>query len=119
MIDDEAAVGRALRLLLSPEHDVIAVTRAQDGLARLVKGEPFDVIICDLMMPEMSGIEFYRQLVQTAPSYARRVVFMTGGAFTSDARDFLSTVGAVSLAKPFTEQELRAVIASTTDAAHG
>ena len=111
MIDDEPAVGRSIRLLLAPDHEVINVTRALDGLARLDAGEHFDLILCDVMMPEMSGIELYEQLERRFPAYLQRIVFMTGGAFTSQARDALEQLGAPRLEKPFSEAALRRVIA--------
>jgi len=115
MIDDEAAVGRATRLLLAPEHDVVAVTRAKDALDRLLAGEHYDVILCDLMMPEMTGIEFYEQLTRLAPHYTRRIVFLTGGAFTPHANEFLERVGS-HLEKPFTERALRRAIETVSGA---
>jgi two-component system, cell cycle sensor histidine kinase and response regulator CckA len=111
MIDDEPAVGRSIRLLLAPDHEVINVTRALDGLARLDGGEHFDLILCDVMMPEMSGIELYEQLERRYPAYLQRIVFMTGGAFTSQARDALEQLGAPRLEKPFSEAALRRAIA--------
>jgi PAS domain S-box-containing protein len=111
MIDDEPAVGRSIRLLLAPDHEVINVTRALDGLARLDSGEHFDLILCDVMMPEMSGIELYEQLESRYPTYLQRIVFMTGGAFTSQARDALEQLGAPRLEKPFSEAALRRAIA--------
>ena len=110
MIDDEAAVGRSTRVLLAPDYDVTAVTRAADGLARVADGEVYDAILCDLMMPEMSGIEFFEQLRARAPAQARRVVFLTGGAFTAQAREFLATVDQPHVEKPFAEQDLRRAI---------
>jgi PAS domain S-box-containing protein len=62
VIDDEHAVGRSIALLLSPEYDVTCVTRAKEALAKLTAGERFDAIVCDLMMPEMTGIDFYQHL---------------------------------------------------------
>ncbi|MEP6862815.1 MAG: PAS domain S-box protein [Deltaproteobacteria bacterium] len=111
MIDDEPAVGRSIRLLLAPDHEVINATRALDGLARLDAGEHFDLILCDVMMPEMSGIELYEQLELRYPAYVQRIVFMTGGAFTSQARDALEKLGAPRLEKPFSEAALRRAIA--------
>ncbi|MEO6771937.1 MAG: PAS domain S-box protein [Kofleriaceae bacterium] len=111
MIDDEAAVGRSIRLLLAPDHDVVNVMRALDGLAHLEAGEHFDMILCDVMMPEMSGIELYEQLERRFPVYLQRIVFMTGGAFTSQARDALEQLGAPRLEKPFSEAALRRAIA--------
>jgi CheY-like chemotaxis protein len=112
LIDDEAAVGRSLRLLLAPEADVVPVTRADEAIARLAGGEHFDAIVCDLMMPEVSGIELYDRLVDVAPDYQRRIIFMTGGAFTQQARDFLSRLDRPYLEKPFTEAQLRQAIES-------
>jgi len=63
------------------------------------------------MMPEMSGIELYEQLQAKFPEYVQRIVFMTGGAFTSQARDALEGIGAPRLEKPFTEAALRRAIA--------
>ncbi|MEO8554450.1 MAG: PAS domain S-box protein, partial [Kofleriaceae bacterium] len=79
VIDDEVQVGRAVVALLSPEHDVLAVTRASDALERLASDDGFDVILCDLMMPEMNGMELYAHL---PARYRDRLVFVTGGAFT-------------------------------------
>ncbi len=106
LIDDEAAVGRALEALLAPESEVVAVQRAGDALARLSSGERFDVIVCDLMMPEISGIELYAHLAEVAPECRGRIIFMTGGAFTPDAREFLDRLDRPHLEKPFSEVEL-------------
>ncbi|MDB5217355.1 MAG: sensory box histidine kinase/response regulator [Myxococcaceae bacterium] len=110
MIDDEPALGRSTQLLLAPQYDVVPVTRARRALERLAGGEHFDAILCDLMMPEMSGIEFHEQLARTAPEYLTRVVFMTGGAFTDQARQFLESVGRPHIDKPFSEATLRRVL---------
>jgi PAS domain S-box-containing protein len=115
MIDDEAAVGRAVRALLEPDHEVVPVTRAKTALSRLVAGETFDVILCDLMMPEMSGIEFYMELVRLVPHYQDRVVFVTGGAFTEQAREFLARTKHTRIEKPFTEEQLRRAIDSVSN----
>ncbi len=109
MVDDEVLVGQAVAALLSPDHEVVSVTRAGAALARLAAGETFDVILCDLMMPEMTGMELHEQL---APALRERMVFVTGGAFTPQARDFLATSRRPRLDKPFTEAQLRRVIAS-------
>lgn len=106
LIDDEAALGRALRMLLG-DHDVVAVTCAQEALKKLATGERFDVILCDLMMPDMSGIDLYDQI---DPAHRDRVVFMTGGAFTPQARDFLARCERPHLDKPFSENALRDAI---------
>jgi PAS domain S-box-containing protein len=111
LIDDEPAVGRSLELLLAPDTVVVAVTRAEDALSRLAGGERFDAILCDLMMPRTTGIEVYDQVLRIAPGYAAKIVFMTGGAFTQAARDFLAGLQRPHLRKPFTEAQLRNAIA--------
>ncbi len=117
MVDDEPAVGRSIRLLLAPDHDVINVTRAADALARIEAGEHFDLILCDVMMPEMSGIELYEQLQARFPAFTQRIVFMTGGAFSAPAREALEQLGAPRLEKPFSETALRQALALVTPAA--
>jgi CheY-like chemotaxis protein len=97
-------------LLLLPDYDVVAVSRAVEALGRLSAGEQFDVILCDLMMPEMNGIEFSEQLGHCAPDHKGRVVFLTGGAFTDETRLFLAAPGRAKLEKPFTERALRTAI---------
>ncbi len=111
VIDDEAAVGRSIALLLQPDYDVTPVTRAKDALARLAAGERYDAIVCDVMMPEMTGIDFFEQLGRAAPELVRRLVFLTGGAFTQQARDFLASAARPQVGKPFTERDLRQAIA--------
>ncbi len=110
MVDDEPALGRSTQLLLAPRHDVVPVTRAREALQRLAEGERFDVILCDLMMPEMNGMEFHAELARSAPEYLARIVFMTGGAFTDQARQFLEGIGRPHIEKPFTERALLSAI---------
>jgi len=112
LIDDEAAVGRSLSVLLAPETEVVAVTRADQALARIARGERFDAILCDVMMPETSGIELYDLLLHAAPDYKNRIIFMTGGAFTPEAQAFLAQLQCPQLEKPFSEAQLRQAIGS-------
>ncbi len=109
IIEDEPALGRVLGRLLAP-HKVTAVTRAQEALARLRAGESFQLILCDLMMPEMTGMEFYAELVARDRAAAERVVFMSGGAFTASARLFLENVPNQHLDKPIDTVRLRRLV---------
>jgi CheY-like chemotaxis protein len=102
---------RSVRRLL-PEYEIVCVESAKKALALLDAGRPFDLIVSDVMMPEMSGIEFFHQLSYAAPDHVGRLVFLTGGAFTQQARDFLSSVARPQLQKPFSERELRRAIDS-------
>jgi signal transduction histidine kinase len=110
VVDDEPMLGNAVTRMLSAQHDVVAVTNARAALARVEQGEEFDVVLCDLMMPEVTGMELYAELVRLAPSQAERVVFMTGGAFTSRARTFLDDVTNQRIEKPFDVSNLKALV---------
>jgi CheY-like chemotaxis protein len=61
----------------------------------------YDIIFCDLMMPGITGMEFHSRLVQVDPDQASNVIFLTGGAFTSQARQFLADMDNLSIEKPF------------------
>jgi PAS domain S-box-containing protein len=113
IIDDEPLIGAAMVRRL-PEHDVAIETSGLSALVRIRAGETFDLILCDVMMPDMTGIALFEQLQKEAPALARRVVFMTGGAFTSAARDFLDRVPNPRLEKPIDMHNLRAILSHRT-----
>jgi CheY-like chemotaxis protein/two-component sensor histidine kinase len=110
IVDDDPIVGSAVRRIVGSEHDVVTLTSAQEALARISAGERFDVVVCDLMMPVMTGVEFYEELSIKSPEHARRIVFLTGGAFTAKTRQFLDQVPNPRLDKPFEAQDLRALV---------
>jgi PAS domain S-box-containing protein len=110
VVDDEELVLRIVQRLLSKEHEVVARAAAKDALALCAAGETFDLILCDLMMPEMTGMDFHRELSQIAPEQARRMIFLTGGAFTEKAWRFLSETTQEHLEKPFDPAALRATV---------
>jgi signal transduction histidine kinase len=109
VIEDEPALGRVIQRLLAP-HKVTVVNRANEALARVSAGETFDLILCDLMMPEMTGMDFYAELSRTFPEIAARVVFMSGGAFTPGAREFLETTSNRRIDKPIDTARLRRLV---------
>ena len=76
----------------------------------LVAGERFDVILCDLMMPVMTGMDLAEELARILPEQASRVVFITGGAFTARAREFLERTPHHRLEKPLDMGRLHAVV---------
>jgi CheY-like chemotaxis protein len=114
VIDDEPMVGRAIRRALDPEHDTTVASRADIALQRIQAGERFDVILCDLMMPETTGADLHAELLRVAPDQAARMVFLTGGAFTPGARAFLDKVPNPCVDKPFDARKLRAIINERT-----
>lgn len=119
VIDDEPRVGRVLADLLAPEHDVDVETDAQAALGRIASGGRYDVIICDLMMPNMGGMDFQEVLEAQAPELAKRTVYMTGGAFTPRARAFIDRFADRSLDKPFCIDDVTRAIARVRAATSG
>jgi signal transduction histidine kinase len=109
VIDDEPLVGRSIRRALRG-HDVELFTSGEEAIARLCSTAPFDVVFCDLMMPEMSGMELFRRVSEQCPEVASRFVFMTGGAFTQSAREFLKESTLVCLEKPFELRQIRDLV---------
>jgi CheY-like chemotaxis protein len=109
VVDDEPALGAALRRTLR-DYDVVVTLSGQEALARIVDGERFDFILCDLTMPAMGGDELYREIQRIAPDQALRIVFITGGATTEKARTFLENVPNPIIYKPYDVTELREMI---------
>jgi PAS domain S-box-containing protein len=123
VVDDEAAITAHLVEILGSHHDVTAASSAREVLAHMAAGRRFDVILCDLMMPAMTGMALHAELVRVAPDQARRFVPMTAGAFTPEAREFLGE-GRRALDKPFDFTKLDAAIAAVlgtddTERGHG
>lgn len=111
VIDDEAPVGRALARYLS-EHEVVVETQAENGLRRLRSGERFDAILTDMMMPQMSGIQFYELVRCEWPELASSVMFMSGGVFGAEAQDFVDKVKPIVYEKPL---DVRLLLANLSD----
>jgi PAS domain S-box-containing protein len=109
-VDDEQLVLNALRRTLGSEHDLMAFTKPQAALDWLEQGEPWDLILCDLMMPEMTGMEFHAELNRRMPERTRHLIFVTGGAFTTGARDFLGRIDNLRVEKPFEAKTLRQLV---------
>ena len=112
VVDDEPLVGRAIQRILGSAHQVTVETSGRAALARAERGERFDLVLCDLMMPEMTGQDLLQALERTAPELAVRVVFLTGGAFTAAAQEFLDRTGRPRLEKPFEAEALERLVAA-------
>ena len=111
VLDDEPLVCRAVARTLANDHEVVALTDPTEALALLARGERFDLMVCDLMMPGLTGMECHEALRTSRPELARSMIFLTGGAFTAKARAFLDRVPNVRVDKPFDADELRQVVA--------
>jgi CheY-like chemotaxis protein len=110
VIDDDLAVLRAYRRMLFVRHDVVLAGGGKHGLAVLAEDADFDVILCDVMMPEVDGPMVYEALVARSPDLLKRVVFCSGGAFTPRAKQFLASIGNAFLSKPIDPEALEKII---------
>jgi signal transduction histidine kinase len=110
VIDDEPMIRSAVIRAIGREHEVVAVQNPDEAVTRLKDGEQYDVILCDLLMPEISGMDLYETIVAMDRQQARKVIFLSGGAFTPRARAFLAEVPNQRIEKPFDPIHLRALI---------
>jgi PAS domain S-box-containing protein len=110
VVDDEPMIGTVLRRTLKNDHDVFAVSSASDALGLLREGERYDIIFCDLMMPQISGVEFYETVSSEFDGMNARIVFLSGGAFTDDAKRFLEQIPNARVEKPFEASTIRELV---------
>jgi CheY-like chemotaxis protein len=99
IVDDEALVARAISRHLR-DHDVRIARSGREALEIIDSGEYFDLILCDVMMPDLSGMDVYSAVEQRHPDLRKRIVFMTGATFTDRALEFCSAVPNTVLPKP-------------------
>ena len=97
--------------VLGHRHDVTLARDGAEALAVITGGRRFDLILCDLMMPKMNGMELFERVEQIAPEQASGFVFLCGGAVTQRASDFLDAHAGQRFDKPFQLHELEAMIA--------
>ena len=119
-VDDDPLMCEVLATILCDEYDVATFTSPRAALASMLQGK-FDLILCDVMMPDLNGIELYDRLVSERPELANRFIFITGGAFTERARVFLRRADRPIVKKPFAMRQLIKTIQNTLVAAelHG
>jgi CheY-like chemotaxis protein len=110
LIDDEPGIARALtRLLQRSGHDVTKAANGLEGLAALEE-RIFDVILCDMRMPDLDGPGVYRELERRHPHLLSRVIFLTGDVLSPEAQAFFEQVKSPRLDKPFKAQEVRRLV---------
>lgn len=108
VIDDDEAIVRVLARMLQAEYEISSATSADAALARVAGGEDFDLVLCDVTMPNKNGVELYQELCVLSPALARKLVFFTGGGLGASVNDFLAATDVPVIEKPFTPQSLRA-----------
>lgn len=110
VVDDDADVGQALAEMLSREGFVVdRASTAAEALA-MVDHKPWDVILLDVRLPDLSGPEIFAELARTRADLAERVVFVTGGIWRSESRLREELPAQPVLAKPCTQNQLRATL---------
>jgi len=109
VVDDEPLLGSAIQRWLGDRHQVTAETDPRRAL-KLLESARFDLVLCDLSMPEMSGMELHARLQEADPQQAARVVFITGGPADEEARQFLERSSAPRLRKPLDLARLETLV---------
>ncbi len=110
VVDDEPLVARALERSLRAMFDVTTASSGAEALARIAAEPAFDGLLCDLMMPTMTGMQLHEEILRRSPQLAEQMVFITGGAFTPEAQAFLERVPNARVEKPYEVASLRAVL---------
>ncbi|HEX5531368.1 MAG TPA: response regulator [Methylomirabilota bacterium] len=110
VIDDERAVRELISDALKIEgHDVHTAENGKEGLD-LIGRNRFDLVFCDLRMPEMDGQALYEEVQRDYPQVLKRIVFVTAQANSADYGPFLRTTGIPVIEKPFTLSQLRQMV---------
>jgi DNA-binding NtrC family response regulator len=105
-------VWRDVEMYLNNKHDLIVIQRASEAIALFERGETFDVVFSDLVMPDVSGPELYATVAERWPHQAERMVFMTGGAFTPQTIEFVEHSSVPMLSKPCSAADMDALVRS-------
>ena len=119
VVDDEALVREVIVSMLEKNHEIVTAKSGRAAKNILETDAHFDLILCDLMMPEVSGIELHSWLAIHLPLLARRLVFMTGGVFTLRTDEYLERVSNIVVYKPFKKASLSKLVNEQLLAARG
>jgi CheY-like chemotaxis protein len=110
VVDDDALVLDSLRRVLSDEFEVTTTIRPEEAIEWISAGESYDVILCDVMMPVLNGVDFRDRVEGVSPEQAARIVFVTGGLLFPQVRSALDRVANTVLEKPIDLEGLRELI---------
>lgn len=109
IVDDQPAVARGIARMLGQEAESVVVESGREALSMLLRGERFDWVLSDVMMPEMTGTELFDRAVAIDPALAKSFVFISGGATDAEHARVIAT-GASQLAKPVELAAIRRVL---------
>jgi CheY-like chemotaxis protein len=110
LVDDEPSIRAVYPEVLGGDYDVSVAASGREALDVLAEGGDFDVILCDLTMPDMDGPDLYDALRSKAPQLLDRVLFCSGGLISTRLRDFAARIPNVFLDKPIALDALCAAI---------
>jgi CheY-like chemotaxis protein len=119
IIDDEESILRYMRRILRSTYTVLATSDSREAISIIAENPDINTILCDLTMPEVSGMDLYEMVKERYPQMAERFVFMSGGAYTNRAVSFLKEVTNPNIEKPIDNVELLEVIKSFNPVALG
>ena len=100
VIDDEASLCTVIRRTLGSEHEVVTVTSARQALELFDGGERYDIVLCDLMMPQMSGFDLAKSVIEMRPEI--KVLYMSGYTDNRVSVSWVLESSVPFLHKPFT-----------------
>jgi PAS domain S-box-containing protein len=109
VVDDEEAIIKSMRRVLR-KHEVIVTNGGKSAMDILLRDQEFDVVVCDLMMPDLSGMDLYKRVSRFSPALASRFIFLTGGAVGDKFKDFLSSIQNPTYEKPLDIKTIQQII---------
>jgi len=118
LVDDDQLVLKSMQRLLR-RHDVTAVSGGAEALALLEEDSGFDIILCDLMMPDVTGMDVYERLAASGGGLDRRIVFLSGGAVTARAQSVLASAPNLRFEKPVDPKRIELMLQSAVESARG
>ena len=119
IIDDMPAILNSFQRVLKHHFEVVTINDSRQALDLLRHDTDFMVILCDLLMPELTGMDLFRIVERELPQLAPRFIFMTAGNYLTEAADFLDQIDNRQLAKPISPSQLRQVLEETVSAQLG
>lgn len=117
IVDDELYVRKALKRALS-KYEIVLAADGQEAIDH-IQSEPFDVVLCDLLMPSVSGIDVYQHVSEHSPGQEERFVFLTGGTVNDKTDEFLARLPNPVLEKPFHFGRLRSIVETVIERHRG
>ncbi|TPV96664.1 MAG: PAS domain S-box protein [Myxococcales bacterium FL481] len=111
LVDDDGVIRTELQHALAPRfHSIVTAGSGSEAISLLRETPGFDLVLCDVLMPDGSGPDVYRWLARHQPDMLSHIGFITGGAYTDDARAFFATHTVHCLDKPFSREDLAAFL---------